>query len=390
MEAASRPIDRGEDKHRQTGVLSHVRRAGRTAISFKLDRDWRLTELSPGAAEYLRVTSEQALGRPIKTVAPSVLGDRFARRLRSACARHRMVRFDYFSETKRPAWLEVACERVDDGLIISLRDVTRRRLLEEDLRLVISSVLQQYDLERRQCSRELHDKVAQGLVLALMELESLGGRKIRAAERKAKLQEIWTVLRGTLVNVKSMSNRLYPPMLDESGIVTSLNWLIREFKAQAGVNARLNVLGTMKRLSHSIELAIFSVVEEAFKLIERNGTGKRIEVELAILGDGVAIVVKAFGGRFESLLDALDELAISNSGIVQLFARIRHLGGAIEAKTAAHSATFSVTLPLRVAHRPRPGLSRTETFRRALRLRRVRQLRLATPDGVSAKRQARV
>jgi two-component system sensor histidine kinase NreB len=300
-----------------------------------------------------------------------------------------MVRFDYFSAAKPPAWLEVSCDRLPDGLLISLRDVTRRRLLENNLGVVVASLLKQHDDGRRELSRELHDQVAQDLVLALMELEGLRERT-KADRRTTSLREIWTVLRRALVGVRAMSTRIYPPMLDESGIETSLRWLIREFKARSGAKVRLAVSRTTLRRSHSVELAIFSVVEEAFKLIEQSGSDKQVEVDLAIAGHMATIRVRAIGKVFAAVLNAFDELAVADTGILQLWTRIRHLGGTIEAKTAARSATLSVSLPFPEFSGREPRFSGTEIFRRALRRQRALRLRLAIPDGASARRQGRV
>ena len=383
MEAYLSPFDRREAQTRREGALRHARPSRNQTIALKVDRKWRIAEISPGAAEYLHVRPDQALGHAIDVVGRPILGDGFAKRLRSACANHQMIRFVYISGTKRPIWLDVSCERVADGLLISLRDVTRRRGLEEDLRLIAATLLRQYDEERRTRSRALHDKIAQELVLALMEIEFVRG-KMRAAERAAKLNEIWTVLRRALAEVKAMSNRMYPPMLDECGLVTSVKWLIREFRGRTGANVRLNASGTETRLASSVELALFSVVEEAFNLIERHGPNKRLEVDLAVVGRTATVRVKAFGRAFVSVLNALDEIAVSDSRILQLWARIRQLDGTIEAKTAAQSATLSVTLPLRTSYRHRLTFSGTEIFQRALRRRQARRFHLAIPDGASA------
>lgn len=389
MGAHLNPFARSEDELHRNAAYTHTGRHERHAISLRVDRNWRLTKISPGAADYLHVSSDQALGRSISTIVRPMLGSGFAKKLRSVCANHQTIRFDYFSETKRPVWLEVSCDRLPDGLLVSLRDVTRRRVLENDVRLMVASLLKQQDDGRRKLSRRLHDNVAQDLVLALMELEGLRN-KTKAAERTALLHEIWTVLRRALTEVRTMSNRVYPPMLDESGIVTSLRWLIREFKDRSGAKVKLEVSRRTPRRSHSVELAIFSVVEEVFKLIERNGFDKRVEVDLAILSRMATVRVRAIGRALASVIKAFDEIAVTDSGILQLWTRIRQLGGTIEAKAAARSATLSVSLPFPAPYGRQPRFSGKEIFRRALRRQQAPRPRLAIRDGASAKQQGRV
>jgi CHASE3 domain sensor protein len=102
---------------------------------------------------------------------------------------------------------------------------------EESLRRLTGRLLQLQDAERRKFSRELHDSLGQYLAGAKMNLEMFA-----AQHNDAFLAEAIKSLDQAMVETRTISHLLHPPLLDEAGFSSAAKWYLEGFGQRSGIN----------------------------------------------------------------------------------------------------------------------------------------------------------
>jgi signal transduction histidine kinase len=104
------------------------------------------------------------------------------------------------------------------------------------LRRLAARLLRTQDEERRRIARELNDNLGQRLVAAKIRLdvpaceERVGSPHLREARRL-----VGRVIRDTCM----LSHLLHPPLLDETGSLSTAHWYMEGFERRSGITTTL-------------------------------------------------------------------------------------------------------------------------------------------------------
>ncbi|MFN7994415.1 MAG: PAS domain-containing protein [Bryobacteraceae bacterium] len=102
-----------------------------------LDAEWRIIYVNPAAARVNQKPAVDFLGKTLWEEWPSAAGSEFERQYRLALREQRIVHFeDRYVAPGYDVWLEVRAYPFRSGLAISYRDVTDRKVAEEQGRLL--------------------------------------------------------------------------------------------------------------------------------------------------------------------------------------------------------------------------------------------------------------
>jgi two-component system NarL family sensor kinase len=145
------------------------------------------------------------------------------------------------------------------------------------------------DEERRRIARELHDSIGQELVAAKMFVDGLLEPKpVPSGEQPAA--EASRILDRAIQQVRSMSHLLYPPMLDEVGLISALQWYVDGLSKRSGIESSLDIQpANFPRLAPDMETAIFRIIQEALTNVFRHSGARQTWVSL-MQRDGNVIV----------------------------------------------------------------------------------------------------
>ncbi len=179
------------------------------------------------------------------------------------------------------------------------------RLAEQQaaLRQYAQKALLSQEEERQRLSHELHDVTVQDLVGLVQRIDlcrSELDRDPQAACRR--LEELNTLARQTLDDVRRISNALRPSILEDLGLPAALQALCEELEQQMPEVACIcTVEGHQQRLASDLELAIFRISQEALSNIRRHAQAvsevkllldlEDLEVRLTISDDGSGFAV---------------------------------------------------------------------------------------------------
>jgi signal transduction histidine kinase len=180
----------------------------------------------------------------------------------------------------------------------------RARQLERlngELRRLSSSLIATQDEERRRIARELHDGLGQDLIAAKIMLDVFQQQELSARSQRQAAADASRLIEHAVQQVRSISHLLHPPMLDEVGLHSALQWYLEGVATRSGLETSTNVF----RHSGAQKGWVTLVKEQSQVLVTVRDDGKGIPdhvVELRPDSVGIGIGgmrqrVKEFGGE---------------------------------------------------------------------------------------------
>jgi signal transduction histidine kinase len=136
------------------------------------------------------------------------------------------------------------------------------------------------EIERGKLARELHDEIGQTLTLASLTLHDVKASAGAAAQ--ASLSDCCQIVDKALDQVRSLSLKLRPSLLDELGLESAFRWYLDRLAARTGLTATFDCPAPLGRFHSEIETACYRVVQEALTNVVRHARAKQVWVTLAL------------------------------------------------------------------------------------------------------------
>lgn len=236
--------------------------------------------------------------------------------------------------TKGGRWSRMSAVRVGSKrrpfLILSHEDITEQRRTLDRQRGVTGRLLLAEDEERRRLGRDLHDGAAQKLAAAKLIL----GRG-RGPEAVAEAQALLTEAIGDL---RTIADRLHPPMFDPLGLCAALRRLVGRFIRGSGVAVSLDLPDDFPRLARAVEITLYGAAQEALDNIRRHSGSQLASLSLGIdTHDCVELKVRDHGKGAMTMVDG--------DGLAGLRLRVEQLGGEVLLTKAKPGMTLRVRMP---------------------------------------------
>lgn len=222
-------------------------------------------------------------------------------------------------------------------------ELNAREQAEASLRALSVRLLELQDQERRRFSRELHDSLGQYLVGVKMNMTMLSN----SVPANALISESIKLLDQAMTETRTISHLLHPPLLDETGFASAARWYVEGFSKRSGILTSLDMPQDLGRLSSSLELALFRVLQESLTNVHRHSNSHQAEVSVRLSDSQVVLQVRDYGkGIPPDVLDRFrHERAHGGVGLVGMRERINELGGRLEMNSDSHGTQVLATLP---------------------------------------------
>jgi signal transduction histidine kinase len=178
--------------------------------------------------------------------------------------------------------------------------------------------------ERRSISRELHDQIGQLLTAIQMKFNKIEATT-DPAERRRAVQAGKALVYRTVTAARDLAMGLRPSVLDDLGLVSALEWQVREFKRRSGIQVNLNLEGDLGELPDGHRTCLYRIVQEALTNCGRHSEAKHVELTVDGGKDQISLTVWDDGKGFDTKPSARRGL-----GLVGIEERARELGGNAE------------------------------------------------------------
>ncbi len=230
------------------------------------------------------------------------------------------------------------------GMVIT--DMTEARRTEELLRSLTQRIVQVQEAERERVALELHDTITQPLCAILMRYQTLVDKlAIQDGPSNGELISIREVLGHTAKEVESISRNLRPNVLDQLGLVAALRSTSKEFADRTGVSVKLACVQLTPRVPPEIELALYRILQEALKNVEKHARARQVTVGLRKQGDFVQLVIADDGVGFDP--DHHPSRRKDDLGLLSMRERAAYVGGEFKITSDHHTGTeIEIRIPL--------------------------------------------
>jgi signal transduction histidine kinase len=223
------------------------------------------------------------------------------------------------------------------------QELEGRQLAEVSLRKLSAHILQIQDEERRKFSRELHDSLGQYLVAAKMNLDILD----RSIPGNGLVTDSARLVKDALIETRTISHLLHPPLLDEMGFASAARWYVEGFSKRSGIDTSLDLPEAFDRLSDLVEIAMFRVLQEGLTNIHRHSRSTQAEISVAIRAGKVSLTIHDNGqGISPEVLERFRSDGVYlGVGLAGMRERVRDLGGNLDIRSDSTGTLITAVLP---------------------------------------------
>ena len=239
--------------------------------------------------------------------------------------------------------LQLERERLSDEVETTTQQLDRTK---SELRSLTGSLFSSQEDERRWVSRELHDDIVQRLAMLEVDIERLELEPLgQPADVQQRLRGLKERVTSVTEDLRTISHRLHPSMLDELGPSAALKALVQEFGQREGMLVTFTHRRVPQNISHGIAGTLYRIAQEALRNIAKHAGKTHVKVALEGTKSGLRLTVRDFGEGFDAALNGQRGL-----GIISMQERAGLLGGTFTIESHPGEGTkVAVVMPLAAA-----------------------------------------
>ena len=223
------------------------------------------------------------------------------------------------------------------------------------VRELSARLLQIQDEERRRIARELHDSVGQMLAAVNMNLAQVDEEAGRLTPVAAKAFTDTTGLLQEISNeIRTISHLLHPPLLDEVGLQSALEWYIEGFSDRSKIQVALELPEDFGRLPRNLEITLFRVVQECLTNIHRHSGSATASIRVTRAPGEVCLEVKDSGKGIPAQ-NTLASGKLSGVGLRGMSERLRQMGGQLDVHSNGTGTLVSARIPVEIVPARQPA-----------------------------------
>jgi signal transduction histidine kinase len=220
-----------------------------------------------------------------------------------------------------------------------LTEMSRKvQAAQEGLRNYIGAITSAQEEERLRLARELHDDTIQS-VIALKQRVQLAQNSIKDQTSRRTLTELESLSEQTIENLRRMTRALRPIYLEDLGLVTALEMLVRETSQNNPINIEFNKSGEEQRLSHEVELALYRIAQEALNNVVRHSQAKHSDLHISFGEKEIELKVSDNGIGFDMPRSPTDFAPNGHFGLLGIRERADLIGARLEVESAHGKGT---------------------------------------------------
>jgi signal transduction histidine kinase len=196
-------------------------------------------------------------------------------------------------------------------------------VLANDLQASRRRVVDAHDSERRRLERDIHDGAQQHLVALVVNLRLAQTLTARSPDRAgAVLAEQGDAVDSAITTLVELSRGIYPKILAEDGVAAAVSSVV----STSGIRVAVLDRG-IGRHPEELETAVYFWCVEAVQNAVKHAAASRVDVELAIAGGRLSLLVRDDGDGFDV------PAVLAAGGLGNLRDRVDSVGGDLVVRT---------------------------------------------------------
>jgi PAS domain S-box-containing protein len=197
-----------------------------------------------------------------------------------------------------------------DLVLTYIADITEQVQAEAEIlryqRQLSSLYEKQVDIierERQRISQELHDGLGQYLSTIKLSTENLLVNNDAGIDRTLmdeQLRATIGLLKEAITDVSKISMDLRPSILDDLGIVATINWFLREFgTVYKTIRVDKDLFVDDAEIPQRIKIVMFRILQEAMSNIGQHSGADHVRIRMKKAGGFLEFTIRDNGGGFD-------------------------------------------------------------------------------------------
>jgi signal transduction histidine kinase len=201
--------------------------------------------------------------------------------------------------------------------------------------------------ERRRIARNLHDDIGQALSATKINLQFMH-RNANDAEQR--IRDSVATLDCTLSHIRELSFDLHPSVHDDVGLATAMQRFLERFQKRTGIHCTLSPVALPHRLSLSLDIVCFRVLQEATACIAKYSRANALTVTLRYTDQSIEMEIADNGAGFDPEQIKTGDRSSLSLGLAGIEERVSHAKGTLGVFSTPGGGTrllaiFPYTLP---------------------------------------------
>jgi len=160
---------------------------------------------------------------------------------------------------------------------------SEKKLANRKLRELNERIFQTQEEECKRVSRELHDGISQTIAAARFSLETAQLKQQNNADSTKEMDRAMEFIRKIMGEIRAISHRLHPGLLEDYGLGAALEELGRDFSQRTGIDVKVERLSIRNILPTEVKTALYRIAQESLTNIERHANASKVAVTLKLI-----------------------------------------------------------------------------------------------------------
>lgn len=227
--------------------------------------------------------------------------------------------------------LEEEGRRLANEVETTTKELARSR---EELRALTANLLNSQEDERRLLARELHDDISQRLAtLNILSDQALADIASQPELARAKLEQTSSQIGQLADDVRNLSHRLHPSIIEDLGLRAALKSLTEEFGEREGMITTFFARDVPKKIPLEVTIGLYRIAQEALRNIAKHAGKAHAKVQLLGINGGLELQVSDSGQGFDM------ERKQTGLGLSSVKERARLIGATVKIQSAPREGT---------------------------------------------------
>ncbi len=221
------------------------------------------------------------------------------------------------------------------------------KLVEKEAarQVLLRSLVEAQEDERKRLARELHDGAGQTLTGLLVRLKTLEN-KAALPNFQEDLRNMQGLVSGTIEQIRTLAHQLRPAALEEFGLPMALKTLVKGVSDQQELDGICECDIESKEIPDEVEVVLYRIAQEGVTNILRHAHASHMGLAVKRTMQGVSMLIEDDGVGFDPSHLGIDSEK-RHLGLISMKERAEILGGTLEVYTAPNAGTtIQVHVPI--------------------------------------------
>lgn len=279
-----------------------------------LDKNWNYVFLNEAAKATHPYPINELIGQSIWDIHPQLKGTLFERKFYEARDTQKVTEFDsYYAPMEK--WFHLKLYPSLDGVTIFYTDVTKTRKNEfeklkleaelnasnKNIRDLAAHLQIVEEAEKAQIAREIHDELGQQLTGLKLDAAWIA-KKITTQDEtlQHRINSMLSLVDTTIKSVRKITTALRPAILDDLGLIASIEWLSEDFEKRTEISVHFKSSVEDIAVEKKLALTIFRVYQEALTNIAKHSMATEVNALMDEDDGHIFLVIKDNGLGFDT------------------------------------------------------------------------------------------